>query len=97
MGQESARHGPMRYCGRDHCFKLLNLARTKGNLYGWGHGLWRCGAGLAESHGSCLFGLLDMTRARQVIERNEEVAGLMSCWNVGLNSSAGYHEWHWLL
>ncbi|KAM2099719.1 hypothetical protein ACFX1T_026960 [Malus domestica] len=64
MGQESARHGPMRYCGRDHCFKLLDLARTKGSLCGWGRGLWRWGAVLGESHGSCPFRLLDMTRAR---------------------------------
>ncbi|KAM2728850.1 hypothetical protein EV1_000298 [Malus domestica] len=54
-------------------------------------GVTDCGAVavLGESHGSCLFGLLDMTRARQVTERNEEVAGLMSYWNVGLNSPAG--------
>ncbi|KAM1134529.1 hypothetical protein EV2_044824 [Malus domestica] len=79
MGQESARHRPMRYCGRDHCFKLLDLDRTKGSLCGWGRGLWCWGAILGESHGSCSFRLLDMTRARLVIERNEEVAGLMSC------------------
>ena len=29
------------------------------------------------------FGLLDLTRARLVIERNKEIAGLMGCWNVG--------------
>ena len=29
------------------------------------------------------FGLLDLTRARLAIERNEEIAGLMGCWNVG--------------
>ncbi|KAM1620612.1 hypothetical protein ACFXTN_017573 [Malus domestica] len=92
MGQESAQHGLMRYCGRDHCFKLLDLARTKGSLCGWGRGLWRWGAVLGESHGSCPFRRLDMTRARSVIERNEKVTGLMSCWNVGLNSPAGYHE-----
>ncbi|KAM0962525.1 hypothetical protein ACFX13_022061 [Malus domestica] len=56
MGQESARHGPRRYCGRDHCFKLLDLARTKGNLCGWGRGLWRWGAMLGEPHDSCPLG-----------------------------------------
>ncbi|KAM1945341.1 hypothetical protein ACFX13_000336 [Malus domestica] len=44
MGQELARHGPRRYCRRDNHFKLLDLARTNGSLYGWGHGLWRCGS-----------------------------------------------------
>ncbi|KAM1123664.1 hypothetical protein ACFX1X_005131 [Malus domestica] len=92
MGQESTRHGPMRYCGRDHCFKLLDLARTKGSLCGWDLGLWHWGAVLGKSHGSCLFRLLDMTRDRLVIERNEEVANLMNCWNVGLNFPARYHE-----
>ncbi|KAM1915854.1 hypothetical protein ACFX13_035665 [Malus domestica] len=96
MGQESARHEPMRYYGRDHYFKLLDLARTKGSLCGWGSGLWRWGAVLGESHGSCPFRLLD-TRASPMIERNEEVASLMSCWNVRLNSLARYHEWRWLL
>ncbi|KAM2686500.1 hypothetical protein EV2_009380 [Malus domestica] len=62
----------MRYCGRDHCFKLLDLARTKGSLCGWDLGLWHWGAVLGKSHGSCLFRLLDMTRARLVVERNEE-------------------------
>ncbi|KAM2328149.1 hypothetical protein ACFXTH_014643 [Malus domestica] len=29
------------------------------------------------------FGLLDLTRARLAIERNEEIVGLVGCWNVG--------------
>ena len=29
------------------------------------------------------FRLLDLTRAKLAIERNEEVAGLMGCWNAG--------------
>ena len=29
------------------------------------------------------FGLLDLTRTRLVIERNEEIVGFMGCWNVG--------------
>ncbi|KAM1181749.1 hypothetical protein ACFX19_000320 [Malus domestica] len=29
------------------------------------------------------FELLDLTRARLAIERNEEIVGLMGCWNVG--------------
>ncbi|KAM1753546.1 hypothetical protein ACFX12_006118 [Malus domestica] len=91
MGQEFARHGLMRYCGRDHCFKLLDLARTKGSLYGWGHG--HCGAVLGESHGSYLFGLLDLTRARLAIERNKEIAGLMGCWNVGMQASCLLEYW----
>ncbi|KAM1934683.1 hypothetical protein ACFX15_018840 [Malus domestica] len=43
------------------------------------------------------FGLLDLTRTRLAIEKNEEIVGLMGYWNVRLNSPTGYHEWCWLL
>ena len=43
-GQESARHGPMRCCGKGHLLGLLGLARAKGSLSGWGRELRRWGA-----------------------------------------------------
>ncbi|KAM2182475.1 hypothetical protein ACFX1Q_032957 [Malus domestica] len=53
---ESARHGPMRCYGRDYGFRLIDLARAKGSLCGWGCRLWRWGTMLGESHGSCPLG-----------------------------------------
>ena len=41
------------------------------------------GLGRSARRATCLisFGLLDLTRAKLAIERNEEVVGFIGCWN----------------
>ena len=60
---------------------LLGLARANGNLSGWGHRLRRWRAVLGEPHGSYPLGSWNQMKARSAIDKDDEVAGIMSCWN----------------
>ncbi|KAM2390563.1 hypothetical protein ACFX1X_034288 [Malus domestica] len=73
------------------------LGLSQGQLVRLGSRIVALGCSARRAAWLMSFGLLDLARTRLVIERNEEIVGLMGCWNVGLNSSAGYHEWRWLL
>ncbi|KAM2695474.1 hypothetical protein EV1_039964 [Malus domestica] len=77
-GQELAWHGPRRCRGRDHCLGSLAWLEPRAACAA---GVTDCGVERSARRDAWLmsFGLLDLTRTRLVIERNEEIVGLMGC------------------
>ena len=73
--QDSARHGPMRCCGRDHCFGCSAWLEPRAA----GPRIEALGRNARRAAWLMSFGLLDLTRARPAIERNEKVVSLIGC------------------